>query len=151
MMNSRRYPESPIAAVAGVVVSAKGLLLMRRTRPPYEGLWNIISGAIKVGETQQEAIVREVREESGLDSQVLRFLDISDLIVRDSQLRIEYHYVVNVYLLLTSSHEIDSLDETLDIRWFNPGSIPADEMPADVSQALQELQDQLLQLMSRQT
>jgi 8-oxo-dGTP diphosphatase len=151
MMNSRRYPKSPIAAVAGVVVSAKGLLLMKRARPPYEGLWNIISGAIKVGETQEEAIVREVREESGLDSRVLRFLDTTDLIVRDSQLRIEYHYVVNVYLLLAASHELDSLDETLDIRWFNPNSIPADEMPADVSQALQELQDQLFQLMSRQT
>jgi 8-oxo-dGTP diphosphatase len=149
MTSPRRYPENAIAAVAGVVVSSKGLLLLKRSKPPYEGLWNIISGAVKVGETQEEAIVREVREESGLESRVIRFLDTSDLIVKDSQQRIEYHYIVNVYLLLASSHALDSVDEALDIEWFNPGSIPTSEMPTDVSQALKGIQDQLLQLIEQ--
>jgi 8-oxo-dGTP diphosphatase len=144
-----KIPREPNCRVAGVVVSSKGLLLMKRSKPPYEGLWNIISGAVKVGETQEEAIVREVREESGLESQVIRFLDTSDLIVKDSQWRIEYHYMVNVYLLLASSHALDSADEARDIKWFNPGSIPTSKMPTDVSQALRRIQDQLLQLIEQ--
>ena len=66
-MNHRRYPENPIPTVAAVVVSSKGILLMKRDTPPYNSLWNIPSGVIKVGETQEEAIIREVIEESGLN------------------------------------------------------------------------------------
>ena len=83
-MQERVYPTVPIPAVGAIVVGLKGILLQRRSKPPYEGLWNILSGVIRTGETQEEAIVREVREETGLNTDVVRFVDTSDVIVIDS-------------------------------------------------------------------
>ncbi|MFQ5832970.1 MAG: NUDIX domain-containing protein [Candidatus Thorarchaeota archaeon] len=147
MMSRRRYPETPIPSIAAVVVGPKGILLKRRDKPPYKGLWNILSGVIKTGETQEEAVVREVREETGLNADVIRFLDTSDVITTDSDGKVEYHFMVNVYLLRVSSDSGHLVDGTAGIRWFHPESIPAEDMPGDVSRALQAIKEQLLQVM----
>jgi len=146
-MNQRRYPENPIPSVAAVVVSSKGILLMKRNKPPYNSLWNIPSGVIKVGETQEEAVTREVIEESGMKCHVIKFLDTSDVIITDSNNLIEYHFIVNVYLLKSSTNEIHSTDEGADLRWFHPSSIPIEDMPPGVSKSLGRMKEQLLELM----
>lgn len=46
------------------------LLLIRRGRPPGRGLWSLPGGRVETGETDEEAVVREVREETGLDASV---------------------------------------------------------------------------------
>ncbi len=147
MIGSRRYPKTPIPSVAAVVVSSRGILLKRRSKPPFEGFWNILSGVIEVGESQEEAIVREVREEAGVDCQIIRFLDTFDLIITDPEGRVEYHFVVNVYLLQASTDKTHNNDKTVNIRWFHPGSMPVDEMPEPVSSALKRIDAQLLKLM----
>ncbi|MFX1416025.1 MAG: NUDIX hydrolase [Promethearchaeota archaeon] len=146
-MSQRRYPETPIPSVAAVVVGPKGILLKRREKPPYKGLWNILSGVIETGETQEEAIAREVREETGVNADVIRFVDTSDLIITDPDGRVEYHFVVNVYLLRASSDDVPLVDGTADIRWFHPNSLPVEDMQDSVSRALQAMKEQLLQLM----
>ncbi|MHA1902750.1 MAG: NUDIX domain-containing protein [Candidatus Thorarchaeota archaeon] len=147
MMSQRRYPETPIPSVAAVVVGSRGILLKRRNKPPYKGLWNILSGVIKTGETQEEAIVREVREETGINTDVIRFVDTTDVIITDSDDRIEYHFIVNVYLLRASADDVHLVDGMANIRWFHPNSIPGEDMPASVSKALQTIKEQLLQVM----
>ncbi|MHA2162889.1 MAG: NUDIX domain-containing protein [Candidatus Thorarchaeota archaeon] len=146
-MSQRRYPEAPIPSVAAVVIGSKGILLKRRNKPPYKGLWNILSGVIKTGETQEESIVREVKEETGMNADVIRFVDTADVIITDSDDRIEYHYMTNVYLLRASTDDVHLIDETANIRWFHPNSIPVEDMPASVSRALQTIKEQLLQVM----
>jgi ADP-ribose pyrophosphatase YjhB (NUDIX family) len=146
-MKQRRYPETPIPSVAAVVVGPEGILLKRRDKPPYKGMWNILSGVIKTGETQEEAIVREVREETGLNTDVIRFVDTSDVIITDSDSRVEYHFIVNVYLLRASKDDVHLVNGTTDTRWFQPDSIPVEDMPADVSKALWTIKEQLLQIM----
>ena len=146
MKDKRIYPERPIASVAGVVVSSKGLLLVKRKKPPYEGQWNIISGVLEIGETQEQAIIREVREETGLECRVIQFLDTSDLIIRDAEGKVEYQYLVNVYLLVVQG--ISKFhDEAIEIKWFAPEKIPDDKMPLDVAKALHELSNKLNQIM----
>jgi 8-oxo-dGTP diphosphatase len=146
MKDKRIYPERPIASVAGVVVSSKGILLMKRKKPPYEGLWNIISGLIEIGETQEQAIIREVREETGLECRVFQFLDTSDLIIRDTEGKVEYQYLVNVYLLLVQGKS-KFHGEAIEIQWFAPEKIPDDKMPPDVAKALRKMSSKLNQIM----
>ena len=56
-----------IRCVGGVVHDAAGrLLLIRRGRPPGRGLWSLPGGRVEPGETDQEAVVRELLEETGL-------------------------------------------------------------------------------------
>lgn len=57
-----------VPCVGAVVVDAAGrLLLIRRGHAPSAGLWSVPGGHVEPGESLAEAVVREVREETGLD------------------------------------------------------------------------------------
>lgn len=55
-----------LAGVSAVVFRGEDVLLVRRIRKPFAGLWSLPGGRIEAGETPAEAVVREMREETGL-------------------------------------------------------------------------------------
>jgi len=60
-----------IACVGAVVIDGSGrYLLVRRGRPPGQGLWSIPGGKVEPGESDEEATAREVLEETGLAVEV---------------------------------------------------------------------------------
>jgi len=61
------FPRPVVPCVGAVVHDAdRRLLLIRRGNEPHRGLWSLPGGRVEPGETVAEAIVREVREETGL-------------------------------------------------------------------------------------
>ncbi len=56
--------------VGAVVVSEGKLLLLKRNFDPWKGHWNLPAGYVEVNETPEMAVVREVREETGLEFQI---------------------------------------------------------------------------------
>ena len=80
---SREYPARPIAGVGVVVLRDDQVLMIRRGREPRIGQWSIPGGKQKLGETWQETAVREVREETGVEIDVIGIVDVVDAIVRD--------------------------------------------------------------------
>jgi 8-oxo-dGTP diphosphatase len=65
-----RVPDSVISCVGAVIKDDQGrLLLIKRGHEPGAGLWSLPGGRIEPGETDAEALVREMREETGLTVQ----------------------------------------------------------------------------------
>jgi mutator protein MutT len=93
----RTYPDRPIVAVGAVILDHGCVLLIQRGQEPLKGAWSLPGGAVEVGETLADALVREVREETALEVVVGRVLEVLDSIRRDLDGRPEYHYIIIDY------------------------------------------------------
>jgi len=96
--NSRRYPARPIVGVGAVIVEGDRVLLVERGQEPQKGFWSLPGGLLELGERLEEAVRREVREETGLDVEILSVAGVFERILRDASGRPEYHYVLVDYL-----------------------------------------------------
>jgi 8-oxo-dGTP diphosphatase len=93
----RKYPDRPIVAVGAVILDGDRVLLIQRGQEPLKGEWSLPGGAVELGETLEEALVREVREETSLEVAVGPVVEVFDSIRRDAGGRPEYHYVIIDY------------------------------------------------------
>ena len=111
------YPVRPILGVGGVVLDGNRVLLVRRGREPLKGLWSIPGGAVEVGETREEALVREIKEETGLDVEVGPLVAVLDRIRRDADGRVEYHYVLVDYACRPRGGELKASTDVDRAQW----------------------------------
>ncbi len=81
-----------------MVVRAGAVLLVERAAEPLKGRWTLPGGVVEVGETLEAALMRELREETGLEVRVLELVEVLDRITRDDAQRVRYHYVLLDYL-----------------------------------------------------
>ena len=115
---TREYPERPVVGVGAVVWRGDRVLLIRRGRPPRLGQWSLPGGAQQLGETLVEAVIREVREETGLDVTDLRFLTTVDLIERQPDGRVRYHYTLIDFTAEAPEGEALAGDDAAAVAWF---------------------------------
>ncbi len=94
----REYPDRPLPGVGGVVFVEGSVVLVRRKFAPLAGQWSLPGGAIEVGETLEEALRRELREETGLETRVGPLIELFDRITCDAEGRVQYHFVLADYL-----------------------------------------------------
>ena len=94
----RAYPDCPVCAVGAMIFKDGRILLVKRGQPPAFGKWSIPGGVVQLGETLEEAVIREAREETGLEVQPLRIGKVVERIFRDVESRIEYHYIILDYV-----------------------------------------------------
>lgn len=113
----REYPDRPIVAVGGLVVRDGRVLLVQRGREPSAGRWTIPGGAVLVGERLQEAVVRELREECGVQVEVGPVVEVLDRVVRDAAGRIQFHYVIVDYLARWVAGEPRAGSDAAAVRW----------------------------------
>jgi mutator protein MutT len=84
--------------VGAVVLKDGAVLLVRRRRPPLAGAWSLPGGLVELGERLEDALVREVREETGLRVEPRRLVALVDYIEPDAGGQIAYHFVIADYL-----------------------------------------------------
>jgi ADP-ribose pyrophosphatase YjhB (NUDIX family) len=87
----------PRAGASAALIRDGAVLLVERGSPPLQGLWSLPGGSIEPGETAEAAAVREVREETGLEAQILGLAGVHDVILRSETGALEAHYVLAVY------------------------------------------------------
>jgi 8-oxo-dGTP diphosphatase len=113
----REYPPAPIVGVGAVIVRDARVLLVQRGNEPNRGCWSIPGGALELGETLAEAAVREVREECLVEIEAQGVLSTFDMIERDEQGRIRFHYVLIDVGARYVSGEAAAGTDALGVHW----------------------------------
>ena len=112
--------------VAGVVIDGSGrLLAARRTSPPeLAGGWELPGGKVEPGESEPEALRRELREELGIDTRVGERLD--------GEWPLGEGYVLRAYVVTVTGGDPQPLADHDALRWLEPGTwTDFDWLPAD--------------------
>jgi mutator protein MutT len=119
------YPSRPVVGVGGVIVRGRRALIIKRAHDPRRGEWSIPGGTVELGECLVDAVRRELREETGLEVQVGRVLEMFDRIHRDADGRVRYHFVIVDYLCEAPDGEAVAGSDADAIAW-----VRADELDA---------------------
>ena len=125
--DTRRYPIRPHVGVGILLVRDKHLLLVKRKYNPDAGYWSIPGGHLDLGEEVKKAAEREGFEETGFKVKVTKLAGIIDKIMYDSEMKIEYHYVLLNYFVEQIEGDENQPpkpdDDALDARF-----VPFDEL-----------------------
>jgi 8-oxo-dGTP diphosphatase len=113
----RDYPDRPLLGVGAVIVNNEEVLAVRRVNPPLQGAWSIPGGLVETGETTREAVVREIQEETGLTIEPVELIEVFERILRDTNSRVQYHFVVIDYLCRVISGELRPGSDVSETRW----------------------------------
>lgn len=119
----RGYPERPIIGVGGIIIHQDRVLLIRRGKEPSYGKWSVPGGMVNLGETLKDAVKREVLEETGLEVEPLKQIEVFERVIRDSDDRVQYHYVLVDFVCRYVSGEAKAGDDALETRWVIPEDI----------------------------
>ncbi len=114
----REYPEAPIVGVGAVVIDGAKVLLVRRGHEPLKGEWSLPGGALELGETLQQGVVREVLEETGLVVVPAAIVEVFDRITRDEETgRVQYHYVLVDFVCRVAGGTLGGASDAEEARW----------------------------------
>ncbi|MFC1601572.1 NUDIX domain-containing protein, partial [Candidatus Sumerlaeota bacterium] len=142
IMMPRTDPEKlrPAAACAIVFDEEKRVLLQQRSD---NGLWAIPGGAIEAGETAAAAAIRETREETGYDVEVVRLLGVyshpDDTTVRYPDGN-SWEWVTVAFECRVTGGRPATSDETLDMQWYPTEALPSSLKPSHKSRILDALE-----------
>ncbi len=113
----RPYPDRPVVGVGAVVLDGPRVLLIKRGNPPLKGQWSLPGGGVEIGETLEQAIAREVLEETGLTIEVGPIVEVLDRISRDADGRVEHHFVLVDFVGRPSGGLLRSATDAEDAQW----------------------------------
>lgn len=123
MTESRIYPNRPFLAVSAAILRDGKVLVVRRARQPALNLYSLPGGVVEAGELVQDAVIREVQEETALSVAPVGLAGHREAIVRDAAGRVERHFVILCFACRWLSGEPMLNEELDDARWIGPGAI----------------------------
>lgn len=114
----REFPAAPIAGVGAVVLDdAQRVLLVRRGQEPLLGEWSLPGGVLELGERLEDAIRREVAEETGLLVEPVEIVAVFDHIARAEDERVRFHYVLVDYRCRVTGGVLACASDATEVRW----------------------------------
>ena len=143
MPDARAYPERPYLAVSAAIVRDGKILVVRRARAPAHGLYSLPGGVVEVGETLEEAVTREVREETGMTIEPVALAGFREAIVRDADSRVERHFIILCFAARWRAGEVLLNEELDEARWLEPAELASLPTTAGLAEIVAEAFDRL--------
>ncbi len=142
-MIKREYPNQPIVGVGAVIIDDNGkVLLVKRAQPPGKDLWAIPGGIVKLGETLRNAVKREIKEETGLEIKVGDILKIFEVIDKDENNKIRYHYIIIDFEARVIGGKLHPSSDALNAKWFSSVELKKIKMTRTTRKLLNKLMEE---------
>lgn len=110
---------NPLCTVDAIIETEEGILLIKRKDPPLG--WAIPGGFVDYGESLEDAIRREAKEETGLDIKLIRQFHTYSDPERDPR-----HHTISTIYIATASGKPEAGDDAKEVGIFNKDSLPED-------------------------
>ena len=137
---TRSYPQAPVCAVGAIVFRGDAVLLIQRGKLPAQGKWSIPGGAVRLGETLEDAVTRELREEVKMDVKPLWVGKVVDRIYTDSEGKIAYHYVIIDYVCEAGAGQPQTGSDASDAGFFEIQKLDEMDMTEGTAEVIREVQ-----------
>ena len=99
------------------------ILLVERGKHPLKGYWSIPGGLVETGETLDEAVRREVLEETGLRVKPVEMFEVFERVMKDARGRTEYHYLLLDYVCTVTGGTLRAGDDVARVEWVTRGHL----------------------------
>ncbi len=120
---SRLYPDRPILAASVAVFRNGKVLLGLRRNPPAAEVFSLPGGVVEIGETLEEAALRELMEETGVSAQIIGFAGHTQVIDCDEAGHVRRHFVVTTFAALWNAGEGTPSAEAPQLKWTDPQAL----------------------------
>jgi len=146
----REYPMRPIVGVGAVVLQDGKLILVKRRAEPGKGRWSIPGGTVHLGEKVRDATIREAKEESGLDIEIVedRPMDVFDSIITDDRGRTKYHFTLLEFLTRPKGGTLKAAEDASEARWVSLEEVKKYDLTNSFRVFFEKHEDELKRLSS---
>ena len=143
---AREFPDAPRVGVGAVILDGGRVLLARRGRAPSVDKWSIPGGLVDLGERLEDALLREIEEESGLRVRLLGLCGVIDRVIREQD-SVRYHYVIIDYVAEPVGGRLQAGSDAAEVRW-----VAIDELDRyDTTEGLADMVHRALAVQSAQS
>jgi ADP-ribose pyrophosphatase YjhB (NUDIX family) len=132
----------PKLGVSAAIWRDGKVLLAQRGKEPLKGVWSLPGGAVEPGEEIRKAALRELREEAGIEAELAGIADVADVIRRDAEGAVTFHYAVVCFAGRWTAGEARAGDDAMAVTWAalaDLGGFSLTERTADIIRASQRL------------
>jgi len=110
----------PKITVDGIIKKGKEILLIRRRNIPFKNSWALPGGYLEYNEKTEDAVIREIFEETGLFTEIINLIGVYSDPKRDPR----GHTVSIIYELRIIKGKLESGDDATDVNFFNLNNLP---------------------------
>lgn len=116
-MLNRLYPEQPLVGIGAIIICNGKILLEKRKGDPGRGKWTVPGGLVELGESAEQTVMREVREETNLEVEQPELIDVINSVTTDENGKIRYHFVIVDYFVKLTGGRLEAADDAAELRW----------------------------------
>ena len=113
----RLYPDQPVVGVGAVIVKECKIALIKRGNEPSKGRWTIPGGLVELAESPEQAVIREAKEETGLEVDNPTLIDVVSNVDFDEKGKVKYHYVIVDYFVQVKKGIPQASSDALELSW----------------------------------
>jgi len=111
----------PALTVDGILFEDDSILLVKRKYKPFQGAWAIPGGFVEYGEKTEDAVLREVFEETNMRTKIHSLIGVYSDPHRDPR----GHTITVVYLIDYKDGDLHAGDDASSVKFFKMNELPA--------------------------